>query len=379
MKLTKKLLCLIVAIAIYFSIAIPVFAVDSENQIPSDEKVQNYALHFMNKSQHNNNLEINEFLHLYDTDGSLTGYYVTFSDGLSPSGYILLSLISGEDPIVEFSFEGGGIIDTASSPQPVIESINSIANNTSSNSNILYIGPGEIYIPIQNNMYYSVYDQEYTTVSDSASTHASRNSILDGIIDWSQASVDSNTVVKIKNFGSGTDYWLIGQLKSGNVCTPVAATNILWYWGKNRNSSNVMNKFSSQTTDLEKATTIFNFLYTYMGTTNMGTRQSRILDGYKGFFGVDAGRGIWNYSELPSGTPYVTFARELLNSCPIHIILYNKSDLSATGGHSAMTFGSAKSTSGAEYLFVMDGFYAYGRFVKFNYYPYVVGYKICVA
>lgn len=44
-----------------------------------------------------------------------------------------------------------------------------------------------------------------------------------------------------------------------------------------------------------------------------------------------------------------------------------------------MNFGYAKSTTGTQYLFVMDGWNTYGRFVKFNYYPYFFGYKIWVA
>ena len=44
-----------------------------------------------------------------------------------------------------------------------------------------------------------------------------------------------------------------------------------------------------------------------------------------------------------------------------------------------MNFGYAQSTTGTQYLYVMDSWRTYGRFVKFNYYPYFFGYKIWVA
>jgi hypothetical protein len=41
-------------------------------------------------------------------------------------------------------------------------------------------------------------------------------------------------------------------------------------------------------------------------------------------------------------------------------------------------FGYANSTSGENYIFVMDGWNNYGRFVKFNYYPYFYETKIWI-
>ena len=106
----KKLLSFLLSLALCVSLGIPAFATDdttNSNIIP-DSEVQSYALHFMTTSQNNEAITIDDFIHLYDASNQLTGYYVTFTDNGTAAGYVLLSLISGEDPIVEFAFEGSG-------------------------------------------------------------------------------------------------------------------------------------------------------------------------------------------------------------------------------------------------------------------------------
>lgn len=44
--------------------------------------------------------------------------------------------------------------------------------------------------------------------------------IADGILDWADSSIDSDSIEKIKDFGSGTDYWLM-------VGMPMVALSIL--------------------------------------------------------------------------------------------------------------------------------------------------------
>lgn len=118
-----------------------------------------------------------------------------------------------------------------------------------------------------------------------------------------------------------------------------------------------------------------------MGTsTKNGTLDSKILTGYKSILGKSTGSTTWNYRSIPNGSSYKTYTTALNDDCPIHLVLHaNDADNDKGSGHCVMTLGYAKSTSGAKYLFVMDGWNNYGRFVKFNYYPYFFGYKIWVA
>lgn len=69
------------------------------------------ALSFM-KNSLNSNIEISETTPFYDLDGNITAYCVSFHLSQEPKGYVLISLLTSEDPIVEFSFEGPGLVDT---------------------------------------------------------------------------------------------------------------------------------------------------------------------------------------------------------------------------------------------------------------------------
>ena len=371
----KKLLTLLLSLALFIPLSISAFAADdtTNSNIISDDEVQSYALNFMTTSQSNENITIDNFIHLYDTTDQLTGYYITFSNHETPAGYILLSLISDENPIVEFSFEGTGPLYTNSVSTSVMSITDDISNNNA-NSKILYTGPGQLYIETHDNTLYSLYDQKYIPLTSFISSCADKVNLYDGIINWNQASI-KGTPYKITNFGAGTDYYLMTDFSKGNVCTPTAATNVLWYWGQQRGCSSVMNKCSSN------AVTIFNILSNAMGTdTTLGTPDNKILNGYQTFFGESAGNGTWSYKKISNGSSYSTYQAALNNNCPIHLVLHTNDSPSDKGkGHCVMTFGYAGSTAGSKYLFVMDGWNTYGRFVKFNYYPYFWGYKIWVA
>lgn len=101
---------------------------------------------------------------------------------------------------------------------------------------------------------------------------------------------------------------------------------------------------------------------------------------FQEFFGEASGKGAWAYKKISDGSSFSSYKTELNNNCPIHLVLHTNDGIFDKGdGHCVMNFGYAKSTTGTQYLFVMDGWNTYGRFVKFNYYPYFFGYKIWVA
>ena len=116
-----------------------------------------------------------------------------------------------------------------------------------------------------------MYDQELGNIYEDEIAPISNVDLYDGIIDWGEANIDSDSVYKILNFGAGTDYWLMEEFASGGVCYPTAATNILWYWGVKRNRSSVMDKVASKTTDFQKAKAIFDIMHDKMGTSETST------------------------------------------------------------------------------------------------------------
>ncbi len=380
----KKFQVIILLFLFLFSISLTSHASDvNENQPLSDDQVLSYGLNFMRTSQADSSIEVNNFIRLYSTDDQITGYYITFQKGGQSAGYTLLSLISGKDPLVEFSFEGDGILGSLSS-QLIMPASNGNLSDASAQQHIIYQGAGLLYTPLANGEYYSVYERETTSLSEGNVAPMSNVNIYDGIIDWSDANLNTNSIYKIPNFGYGTDYWIMTDFSTGGVCYPTAATNILWYWGNNCGRTSVMNNPripSSATTLWAKAHAIYDLVHQGMGTINsLGTFDFKILDGYKNFFGVSASStGTWNYKEIPKDSAYSKYKEALNGQCPIHLVLHTKAGTVFRGdGHGVYCFGYASSNTEAKYLFVMDGWNRGGRFVKFNYYPQIFGYKIYV-
>lgn len=158
---------------------------------------------------------------------------------------------------------------------------------------------------------------------------------------------------------------------------------LYWYW--HRHHANAIAPLSSSENSIIKLNltrAIHKYLYSYMGTTSSsGTSKANILPGLVKYFGCSASSGgVWNYRELAAGSAYSTYTTALNDECPILLLL------SVTGsntlGHAVYCFGYAQNTAKtANYLFVMDGEYTNGRFVKFSYYGAnnICGYKIWVG
>lgn len=168
------------SLAICLSLCIPVHAQEGEPlALPVEQQARNYALRFMTQSQEDPDITVRDFITLTDGCGNTTGYYVSFNNPEGPAGYTLLSLISGEDPLVEFAFEGDGLF---SDEETALYEENSEHGEAKAESHgIIYRGPGEIYLPIEDDMYYSVYDHETTTIDTSIAPHIT---ISGGILDW---------------------------------------------------------------------------------------------------------------------------------------------------------------------------------------------------
>ena len=153
----------------------------------------------------------------------------------------------------------------------------------------------------------------------------------------------------------------------------------MWYWGFGRGASSVTSKVSNISGNLNKASHIFDVLYDGMGTTTIGgTWDTKVPDGYEEFFGESAGQGTWNYATISKSSSYNVYKDALDEQCPIHLQIRMNNNPFTTNGHDLFNFGYASGTDGTQYLFVMDGWNTYGRFVKYSYYPVVKGYKIWV-
>ncbi len=326
-----------------------------ENEVITDEFVQEYALRFMADSQKDaSSLSVRDFYHLKNGNGVLTGYYITFDTEEGAAGYTLLSLASLDTPIVEFAFEGPGLL-----PQDVVcavadtDVVDGSNMEEDSASDLIFTGAEQLYIPIDENLYYSVYDQEtFSSEQVFAAGIQPCKAIGPGILDWNDASIKNSSVFKISSFGSGSDYWLSSDFHDEDtVCSPTTATNILWYWSKMRNKSSILAMVPGcGSGNFDKAEAIFWRVVNKMGTIgDSGTLTMNILSGYIGYFGEQAGMGKWNYKSIGTGSPFGTYQTALKDNCPIHLSLST-----GTNRHGVMNMGYAESTTGTPYLMVMD-------------------------
>lgn len=375
----------LVIICLFLSLMLSVTAVAAEDVgIPSDKEVMCYALSYMQKSQENMNLDVKDFVHLYDFNGNITGYYVTFSDNSTAKGYMLLSLISGVDPVVELAFDGMGPlyyslkqVDTSIVSYEAVSGIHT-DDFESVYSNVLFLGPDRLYVPLIENNYYSVYEQKIETINQSESDAMMASvDIYDGVINWNDASINPSSVFKIQSFTTGNNYWLATDFvipDPGN-CASTALTNVLWYWGHDRNRASV-NSRTAGTTSIGRASSIFNVIE---NSLSAGNTKIQALTNF--FSAQPSPGGTWNYTNIPNGSLYSSFTNALNNNCPLYLGVHTTANASGTNdiGHGMFCLGHAKSTSGVYYLIVMDGWYRTGRIVNFGYYPYIFAYKIWVS
>lgn len=379
MKKIRRVLSLLVAISIIFPLCGRVHA-ENGKEI-SIGFIEQYAIHFMRGSQEKDTIEVDRLFPLYGVNNEITGYYVTFTDSGVESGYMVISMLTTGSPVVEFSFEGQGRL---------MEVLNKRKTQGSDFDGILYTGPDSFFIPEQDG-YYSIYDQKEASMDsitleyeefkadakkvEMRSTHPIEN----GIIDWAGSNVQASTIKKIINFGSGTDYWMMDDFEenAGN-CYPTAATNILWYWGKMRGCASVKNAVSCTSYNSITATKIYNRIHNKMGSNSSSTFDFMIIAGFGGFFNTPAqDGGVWNYKKISKNSPYSSYVTALNGECPIFLVLKEGTSIFSTG-HGVFAFGYATGYNGEKFLFVMDGWNNYGRFVKFDYYKKIFGFKIWV-
>ncbi len=230
-------------------------------------QMTDHGYSFMRDSQPEKDIAVRAVSPLFDYDDNLTGCYMTFEANGISAGYVMLSLIDGTDPIVEFSFDGNGPISAVEEelykdadeffvePQCLTVENDEISSASLSfsdldNKKMLYIGSGNLAVS-NGNDYFFVENRETVSKEKVEEVLQSEEELVPygsqdedligpGIISWSEAKISNSSVFKISNFGEGTDYRLMSSFSDGGVCAPTAAANILWYWGKKRGKRSVL-------------------------------------------------------------------------------------------------------------------------------------------
>jgi len=353
-----------------------------------------FSLAVMRESQNNPDVQVGQIAPMYDIYDNVTAYDISFVCDGRDVGYIIFSNLEKEDPITEFSLEG------TSNYSRILDEEYINANLPSSitvpdTPKLIYLGTDQLYVADADNNDSTVLDvitgkmvggseliENYEIQVDQIITETTEDSDMQllsfdysTIIDWGKASLDTSSVFKIKDFGVGTDYWLMTNFSSGLVCAPTAATNVMWYWAKSRSVTKLYNSYKGATY-LKTATNIYNHAKFVMTTSSdYGTFTFAMKAYYsaandrKNLFGYK-----FNYKILDYGSSYSTFQAAFKDDCPVHVQL--RKSLTDMNGHDVMGIGYANSTGGTKYIFCMDGWNTYGRFVKFSSFAKIGGVKV---
>ena len=356
------------------------YAQDGNLKMSPEEAAERVSLSFMQNTL-DPNVEISSTIPFYDLNNNVTAYCVSFELNGAPNGYVLISLLNMEMPIVEFALEGNGIYDLIQVPQ------NSRNSATLTLPVIRYLGPGLLFVEdsVSNTLYnvetqksYSESQIKNSTVS--VPTMMNNVDIAKGILFWDDSDINLSSLEQIPSFGEGEDYWLLKDFdEDGNVCSPTCATNILWYWAHQQGRMWCIKNMDTGGQGYFEAVDIFDEISAYMFTfPPLGTLNALVENAYIYFLTArtNVSNGEFNTRSLTDNN-YADFTVAIDNDCPIHTMLRNENIFST--GHDVMTFGYGESNRGVKYLFVMDGWDDYGRFVYFDYYPIVKGIKVWVG
>ena len=371
----KRIISLCLVILMAFSFSTYTSATDSSSKLTPKTASEIVALSFMRNSI-SESVEISETTPFYDLSGNITAYCISFELEGHPSGYVLISLLNLTSPIVEFSLEGPGITNTIREMQGSF--------SVATKERIVYLGADALFVEENNgtHLYDVISKQSYLSTEmdraykETVKSIPTRNEIdlRDAILNYNNAGIYTPSVVIIPYFGNGADYWLLSDfLEGGQVCSPTCATNILWYWGMKRGCTWAIE--SGNLTGYELASGLFTAMSLQMGTIpSLGTLDIFIPNAYYNY--LDFRGSNFNLVNLTQNS-YSSFTSAIDNDCPIHTMLRNESLLSL--GHDVMSFGYGESTTGTDYLFVVDGWYDYGRFLNFDYVPIVKGIEVWIG
>lgn len=152
----EKLKLLLASIMILTCLSPGAYAQDGNLKISPEEAAERVSLSFMQNTL-DPNVEISSTIPFYDLNNNVTAYCVSFELNGAPNGYVLISLLNMEMPIVEFALEGNGIYDLIQVPQ------NSRNSATLTLPVIRYLGPGLLFVEDSvSNTLYNVETQKAT-------------------------------------------------------------------------------------------------------------------------------------------------------------------------------------------------------------------------
>lgn len=366
-----------------------------ESSVITEEAATNIALNHIRSFSGDATLEVRRVDSMYDLEDNITGYCVSFkkkhNNDFVPSGYVVISKLEAENPIVEFSPEGASLT----------EELNIFAKNFNKDHNefssknkkgnhmrkIYFLGSGKVLCDYTENCE-EIFDpntlevlskKEYKRSAKALVQHkikkikGKRNAICTflnsdsstvagGMTDQPTGGINhrSNRLPGI----TMSHYRNMSEFKSGNVCAPTAATNLMIYYRRAKNKTNIL------VGDSEIQT--FNRFFNLMGTSvTEGTPDSNRVPAYNSYIKE---RGYSSSAKVDEYwlNLWSDFTRDIDAGIPIHTSL--KAD---NGGHAVVTVGWYIVRYGAKdfkYLQVINGWQKSIKYAGFDgYYNKILG------
>lgn len=374
----KKILCLLLSLAMLFTMSSTVFAASDEQYKSlskiTTEELTNYALNFGKEVDSSLALSVGEIIPIYDSADILVGYSIAYCSSDTPYGYINLNF-TYEDPVVEFVIQENArsmytfLEDNAqlySSAQQVEKKLFSTTPleytvcATDSNKQEFYYNSnlgkmssaefGRVKDAVRDsarNTYGLTRDTKYDSHSELfSSSYESGSTLVD----------DPEYTSKYSSSKSLISQYDIMTSTSKYACAVVALTEIANQEGILKNSS-IAETFNALWT--ATSTTVSSTINIYnMVVTCGSTKDSKLSTGMKSYCND---RGKTNTTTTTKSNPAFSFFTGAMDSNYSATLSYRiyETDGSKTG-HTVNVVGyctATKAGTTSNYLIVADGWY----------------------
>lgn len=364
----KKLFTLLIALCTLLCFNTVTFAQEN-NQKSTDYIIQNWI-----DVQYSGNAEVSEIVSLYSNNDVFIGQLISFVNGNVPSGYIILSQMEDEHPIIEYSLEGQNVYDYLKEQfasykanfavERQKETVQPIASFSIAEENVLYTDFINYSLKVKSNNQTFLFNQnkEIQEFNDSKLTvkQPSRSdTFFDDYVDFPS---ESGSYVSGNITGANSDTVLImgnmpGVTAGEGNCGPTSLANTVKLYAENGlNGHSAIPNLRLNGSD----SSTYSRLVQISGySCNNPVGMDALLDALVTYsrernYSCSIDNYWWDL--------WSDFTRDIGNNKPI--LLYTSS--SAGTAHSQVVVGYRSYNNGAKYLRIFTGWSSSATFVKFK-------------
>lgn len=366
----KRLLAILLLVSTMFSFSIVVRA-QNNNQRSVEHIIQNWI-----DSQYSGDAEVCEIVSLFNVNDEYIGQLVSFVKDNNPAGYIVLSHMESEHPIIEYAFEGQSVysylVEQFAADQANImaecqmnSSVQVVSSYSIAEENVLYTDFINYSLKIRNEDEVLLFNQHKQTQTFNESQNTENRSLpatdkfFDGYVDY-----PTESGLRIYNIipGAGANSALVmenmpGATSGEGNCGPTALANTVKLYAEyflNGHASLPGLRVNGSDADT------YSRLVAISGySSNDAASMSELLDALDEYsdergYSCSIDNYWWDL--------WSDFTRDIESHKPI--LLYTSS--SAGTAHAQVVVGYQLYDNDAKYLQVLTGWSSNATFVKFK-------------